>query len=208
MSGFDIDDLLIDDVTRVMSERIADDAVGDADLDAIDDDADALFDEYLLDHRKVERILRRKYDAPRPVKRKGVLDAVADGDRLALRVFRWEPRHITHYVMAGTVDFDAAGDLAECRLADPTVYSWIGRYPDGWEELTETSHELGKVTPLVEVADFETPEVYVARGTASTDGPLYGPKECFGVIRDAVIDPETLDELTDDADAVSLGGGR
>lgn len=207
MPPFDIDDLGDDEFTRDMSERIFADAVGDADLGAIDDDADELFNEYQLSHRKVERILRRKYDAPRPVKRKDVLGAVADGDRLALRVFRWTGRHITHYVMVGTVDFDAAGDLAECRLVNPTVFSWIDSHPDGLEELTQTSNELGAVTPLIEVADFETPEVYLTRGTASTDGPLYGPKECFGVIRDAVIDPETLDVLVDDAE-VSLGGGR
>jgi len=203
---FDIADLTIDEYTRDMSQRIATDAVGDPDHQAIDDDADELFNQYLLDHRTVERILREKYNAPRSVKRKGVLDAVDEGDRIGLRVFRWHNRHITHYVIGGTVDFDDAGELAKFRVDTPVVYSWVDRYPEGLEELTKTSNKLAKVPPLVEVTDFETPEVYIAEGHSSTDGPIYDAKECYGVIRDAVVGPDSLSELVA-ADEPDLFGG-
>jgi hypothetical protein len=195
------------DFTRHVSERVHADAAGDPDLEAIDDDADELFNRYQLSHAKVERQLRAKYDAPRPAERADLRETVDTADRLAVRVLTHDHIQARHRVIVG--DCDEEGETwSVATLTDPTIYSWPRGEPERLEVLTETHSDYGgAVPPLVELADFDTFEVYVARGHRLRDRRHYGPKSYWGAVVDAVADPDEGD-LEALADEVSLGGDR
>lgn len=195
------------DTPRDLSKRVYADARADVTLDVIDADAEVLFNQYQLSHRRVERWLREKYDAPRPAEREEILQHVDDGDRIGCHVLSRKDIRVFHRLVVGEIEFQSGDGIADALIREPTIYSWPRGDASELEVLTETAYRLsGPPLPRVELAVVDTLELFVAPQVRSGTAVHHDPLDGWGPVVDAVADPDIadLEALVDDD--VSLGG--